>query len=76
MCLRSAAIGDVLELSYQVRLKEAKGEKGLIVDGAKTIAAEGNYSWLKGTHGRSYLLPPHFRLQFCITLMTERHTFD
>ena len=46
MCIRSAAIGDVLEVSYQVRLQEkkGKGELGLVVDGAKAIAAEGNYS--------------------------------
>ena len=41
MCLRSAAIGDVLELSYQVRLQGTKGERGLIVDGTEVIAAEG-----------------------------------
>lgn len=44
MCLRSAAIGDVLELSYQVRLQGTKGERGLVVDGAEVIAAEGQYS--------------------------------
>lgn len=43
MCLRSAAIGDVLELSYQVRLQGTKGERGLVVDGAEVIAAEGQY---------------------------------
>lgn len=52
VCLRSAAIGDVLELSYQVRLldqqtKGGGGERGLVLDGAKTIAAEGEYSWLE-----------------------------
>lgn len=41
VCLRSASIGDVLELSYQVRLQGSKGERGLIVDGAQVIAAEG-----------------------------------
>ena len=44
VCLRSAAIGDVLELSYQVRLQGTKGERGLVVDGAEVIAAEGQYS--------------------------------
>lgn len=41
MCLRSAAIGDVVEVSYQVRLPGQAPAQGQIVDGAESLAAEG-----------------------------------
>lgn len=39
--MRSAAIGDVVEISYQVRLAGQAQGQGQVVDGAASLAAEG-----------------------------------
>ena len=43
VCLRSAAIGDVVELSYQVRLagEGSGGGQGQLIDGAEVLADQG-----------------------------------
>ena len=44
ICIRSAAIGDVVEVSYQVRIKGANGINEEIIDGAQNIASQGTLS--------------------------------
>lgn len=41
--MRSAAIGDVVEVSYQVRIAgdESSGGQGQLIDGAKVLASQG-----------------------------------
>ena len=41
ICIRSAAIGDVVEISYQVRIKGANSISEEIIDGAQNIASQG-----------------------------------
>ena len=43
-CIRSAAIGDVVEVSYQVRIAgdESNGGQGQLIDGAKVLATQGD----------------------------------
>jgi hypothetical protein len=52
MCVRSAAIGDVVEVSYQVRLPGQAQGQGQIVDGAASLAVEGARLFWKGTFDR------------------------
>jgi hypothetical protein len=52
MCVRSAAIGDVVEVSYQVRLPGQAQGQGQIVDGAASLALEGVRLFWMGTFDR------------------------
>jgi hypothetical protein len=52
MCVRSAAIGDVVEVSYQVRLPGQAQGQGQIVDGAASLAVEGARLFWMGTFNR------------------------
>lgn len=61
MCIRSAAIGDVVEISYQVRVKKPDGITEELIDGPKNIAPQGNFSSLQDQNSQRCI-----PLSFCI----------